>query len=435
MRLRSLRWLALLLFVSGSAWIAAFSYHQIKDDLQRDFDVFYCAGLSVQKGYSPYDNNMDRDFRTWDGNNFTVSGFLFPPLAARCFVPFSYLGYADAKALWTLVTVLSIALALGLVTRLVWPQGGWTGLGAVLGVAFWYFPTLFQVHSGNIDAETFLVITAGFALAYRYRSAWAHAAFGACLAAAVVLKLDTLLVMPGIFLLRWRPALAGFVLGGCLLGAGSLALDGAAANQDYFCNHLGRIFNTENRGSTDQEISPAKLAQVSPGYPEIRIKDGVDYTIGLRPFLASASGTGVLASHSHGHRLLVMALTPLLLWGLAYAACAAGGGLDPALAFYFFGLLITLFCAPFTWTHRMFWVLPLLPWVLRELGGPAAPWPRRRRLLGCLFCLGMVGLPMPVLKNLGFYYCLPTLVLILLLAGLARGTDTKALPRGFSPTR
>ncbi|HTB33707.1 MAG TPA: glycosyltransferase family 87 protein [bacterium] len=418
MRLQSLRWLALLLFVSGALWVAAFSVRQIQGDLQQDFDVFYCAGLSVHEGYSPYDNNMDKDFRTWDGNNYTVSGFLFPPLTARLFVPFSFLSYGDAKAAWTWLTVLCIGLALALVTRLVWPQGGWTGLGAVLGVAFWYFPTLFQLHNENIDAQTFLVLAAGFALAYRHRSAWGHAAFGACLALAVVLKLDTLLMLPGVFLLRWRPAIAGFVLGGCLLGAGSLLVDGAAVNQDYFFNHLGRIFQSENRAGADQEISLEKLDQVSPGYPAIQVKDGVNYTIGMQQWLGSASGTGLLASHSHGHRLLVMVLTPLLLWGLAYLACA-GGGLDPTLAFYLFGLLITLFCAPFTWTQRMFWVLPLLPWLLRGLAAGAGAWSGRPALWAGLLCLAVIGLPVPVVRGLGFYYCLPTLVLILLLARLA----------------
>jgi hypothetical protein len=410
MRLQSLRWLALLLFVSGSLWVTAFSVRQITGGLQRDFDVFYSAGLSVREGYSPYSNNMDKDFRTWDGNNYTVSGFLFPPLAARFFVPLSFLSYGDAKAAWTWLTVLAIGLALALACRQVWPQGGWTGLGAVLGVAFWYFPTLYQIRNENIDAQTFLVLTAGFALAYRYRRAWAHAAFGACLALAVVLKLDTLLMLPGIFLLRWRPALAGFVLGGCLLGAGSLWVDGAAVNQDYFFNHLGRIFHSENRGAQDQEISPAKLAQVSPGYPGIQTKDGVPYTLGPTEWLGSASGTGLLANHSHGHRMLVMVLTPLLLWGLAYGA----DGLDPTLAFYLFGLLITLFCAPFTWALRMFWVLPLLPWALRGLSDGVRA--QRWALWGCLLCVAVIGLPVPAVKGLGFYYCLTTLALIGLLA-------------------
>ena len=425
MRHPGLRWLALLLFVTGTAWISACSWREITRDLQQDFDVFYSAGLSVREGLSPYDNNMDKDLRTWDGNNYTVSGFLFPPLTARLFVPLSTLSYGAAKALWTLCTVLSIALSLALVTRLVWPQGGWAGLAGVLGVAFWYFPTLFQVQNENIDAETFLVLSLGFALAYRHRAAWAHAAFGACLALAVVLKLDTLLMLPGIFLLRWRPAAAGFLLGGCLLAAGSLAVDGAAANQDYFFRHLGRIFHSENQGAADQQLSPQKLAQASPGYPDIQIKDGVSYTIGLQSFLGSASGTGLLASHSHGHRMLVMVLTPLLLWGLVYAAVGAGGGLDPTLAFYLFGLLITLFCAPFTWTQRMFWVLPLLPWLLWRLDRGAGE--DRAWLLGCAVCLALIGLPMPVLKGIGFYYCLPTLVLIAALARLA------ARPRMASP--
>jgi hypothetical protein len=416
-------WLETFIFLSGLIWISAIAWDRVSHDLQRDFDVFYCAGLSVQEGLSPYDNNMDKDPRSWDGNPYSNSGFLFPPLTARLFVPLSYFSYPVAKALWTALTLACLASALIMLTLLLWPKAGLSGQLFVLGVAFWYFPTLYQVQNENIDSQVFFVVSAGFALAYHYRRAWAQAALGACLAFAVLLKLDTLLFMPGVFMLRWRPVLAGFLAGASLLMAGSLALDGAAANQDYLFHRLGRIFRTENLGSPEQKIDAEKIAKISPGYPGVYLKDGNSYSIGLSRFLGSASGTGVLASHSPGHRLLVMLLTPLLLWALAYGFSRGLGSQDRTLAFFFFGLLITLFCAPFTWVQRMFWVLPILPWLLKNLREGQANgmrWP----YLFCALCIGMIGLPIPAAKGMGFYYCLPTLLLILSLLAVFRARET-----------
>lgn len=428
---RKLKILMMLYFLSGLIWISGWTCHLVAHGPQGDFFDFYSTGFSVRDGYSPYDNNMAKDIRTWDYSSFANSGFLLPPLTARLFVPFTYFRYARAKLIWTLLIFSCIVASIAAATYVVWLDIFLFPMFAVLGTAFWFYPTVSQIEAANIDGITFFVITMGFFLACRFKENWAHCALGACLAVATFLKLDTLLFMPGIFLTRWRPTLVGFLLGVAVLFGSSLALDGISVNQDYFMHRLGRIFQSEELGSENQSLSSREIQIYSRAWPDsINTIDGVIYDdSGLMDQNSNGSGTREMASRLHISRLLIMIFTPLLLWALTFffARGTSPDFLDPTLTFYYFGILITLFCAPFTWMIRLFWVIALLPWVLKNMLSLSD---KRLKFYFtiCVICIEMIGIPVPYFYGSGIYYPLFLFLLTAFIWKILTSSGSKRWP-------
>jgi len=356
---------------------------------------------------------MDKDPRSWDGSQFRNSGFLYPPLCAQLFVAFSHLSYLNAKLIWTLAIFLSLILILMMLIPLFWPEGSSERYLLCLGIAFWFFPTLLLLHNGNVDSLNLLLITFGFCLADRWKTSWSYFTFGILIAVACLLKLDCVLLLPGVFGLRWRPLLLGFFLATAALISISLGINGSKLNQDYIFDDSQRIFNSGSFNQASELIPSEKLKQLSPGYPQVYLKEGQSYQVGFKNFLSSASGSRILANYSHGHRILVFLILPLILWGFFYWVMSKRDGLNSLTAFYLFGLLLVPFCGPMTWTQRMVWILPLLPWILGNLVRQKDETTRRNFIL-CLIPFILIGLPMLALKGMGFYYCVSNLWLILL---------------------
>jgi hypothetical protein len=186
-----------------------------------DFWTFWSAGHDVLHGRSPYP--------TLDSLPHAASRlfapFVYPPVSAFAMVPLALLPYAVAKAIYLLLSVAAIAVALRLLG-----VRDWRCFGAVFACA----PAYAAVGLGAVGP--FLLL--GVALAWRYRDR----ALVAGLAVACVISAKLFLWPLWFWLVRTRRYRAAAVAAGAGVGAvlASWAAIGFAGFREY-PSLLGRL--------------------------------------------------------------------------------------------------------------------------------------------------------------------------------------------------
>ena len=198
-----------------------------------DFHAYWLAGRNLLSGAPLYPDST------------TILGlpdeFRYLPVVALIFVPFALVPYDIALPLWTLLQ-LSVAAAVGvsLIRPLPRAWQPWVAVGYVF-----FLGLVLEVTLGNVN-----LLSLGLALAaWRLRDRTVPAGF--LLAAAVGLKfLPLTLLLFYVASGRWRPVLAGALIGVAGLVAGALVLPDRTAEyvrfaprlleQDWVFAHIGR---------------------------------------------------------------------------------------------------------------------------------------------------------------------------------------------------
>ncbi len=380
--------LLLLLVALGSLGFYAIGF--VRESLQMDFAAYYTAGEAINRNLTPYRNHVDAEPPLWDGvARFTHSRFLYPPLAAYLFSPLARLSYPAAKALWTLLGLVSIGASLLGAAWIVGPKHitarGWTLVGIAVAL---FHPFLTHLERGQIDSLTLMILVVSFALMLKGRRPWHGLAAGLLLGPATLLKLHVGLILPFLVVRRrWRVTV-GYAIGLALLVVLSMLVT-PALSIDYVTNHLPRISLYGEAGEADMLLREEALDRLLMGVPEgLTQKGGQVYQREYFPFFANAT--------------LVRYVSPRLAqWGLEVSLSQLSVGIfavmfgvaflwqrfcrfnergrEPAseLLYWLLVLQIILLSAPQTWVMNLVWLLPLFVVLAVEL-------PRVRALVPAL---------------------------------------------------
>jgi Glycosyltransferase family 87 len=335
--------------------------------LQLDLSAYVSAAEAVRFGLDPYRTHPDHRPAIWDGvSRYTHSRFLYPPLVADFFLPFTFVPYALAKWVFTAV---SLGALLGSVL-LAWrsppasspdPLGEhrpWLGLAFLLTA----YPVLTLLERGQIDALTLLLVVAAWAPALR--GSRPGLVSGLLLALATLLKLNAAYLVAFWALRRFWRGLAGFGLGAAALAIASAAIDGPAATRTYFTQELPRVARYGEEGSPAMRLPAETLAHLRGDAPEGSVwRDGRLYRIEGFGFAANASGARVLTRLLGAYRARSWySLVSLLIasWAVGLLAWAGGRGSfkDPRaeLAYLAAALAAVLLAGPLTWTMNVVWL-------------------------------------------------------------------------------
>ena len=201
-----------------------------RDTYGSDFRAYYVAAQAAHAGLDPYLNQVNVSEQYADRDWLEVnSRFIYPPSSLLLFAPFTRLPYRVAKVVWgTGMALLMAALLLALCRRAPpnrYPQADWIALGLFLSL-----PTASNIDNGQVDILV-LALTLAVVLV---RRPWLA---GACLGAAIAIKLSPALVL--LWLLarrRWVTAAWAVLTGIALLAVGA-AVYGREAE---FLQHLRR---------------------------------------------------------------------------------------------------------------------------------------------------------------------------------------------------
>ena len=300
--------------------------------LQLDLSAYVSAAEAVRSGLDPYRTHPDHHPPIWDGvSTYTHSRFLYPPLVADLFLPFTLVPYAVAK--WVF-TILSLSALLGAVL-LAWrstpapsvePHGEhdrhWPGLAVLLTA----YPVLTLVERGQIDGLTLLLVVAAWAPALR--GSRPGLGSGVLLAFATLFKLNAAYLVAFWALRRWWRGLFGFGLGAAALAAATAAIDGPAATSAYVTRELPRVARYGEEGSPAMRLPPETFARLRGDAPEGWVRrDGRLYRIEGFGFVANASGARVLTRLLGAYRARAWySLASLLIvaWAVGLLAWAVG---------------------------------------------------------------------------------------------------------------
>ncbi len=196
--------LALLLYGGYyGIWLPENFSHPTPYLVERDFVVYYVAGLAVRSGEELYLQRQESERPVW----WKPFGYFYPPAFATAIAPLTHLRFRNALLVWRLL--LEAALALGIaclvfLTRRRWDTFSflsWHALALALPLSWW------SLWLGQMDALLLLLLAGAILAAARGR----HVVAGSLLGAAAVCKLHPLLLL-GYFVLRRR---WGAVAAGC----------------------------------------------------------------------------------------------------------------------------------------------------------------------------------------------------------------------------
>jgi hypothetical protein len=290
-----------------------------------DFGIFRTAALSVLHGHSPYVAPTAAAVSHFDK-------FVYPPVAALAFAPFTALPSGPAKVLMFAASLAAIFGALRLLQVEDW---------RCYGVAVFSAPAINTLALGAITS--FLLL--GAALVWRYRDNAAVAAVATALTAVIKLFLWPL----GVWLLvtrRWRAAILCASIGALLLLGGWAVIDFAGLGSYPTLVHL-----------LEQVEGPVSYSAVA---------------------LLGLSGTAATAA------TVVLSLASVV--GIAFAARGADGD-RRALAV---AVVASLVATPLVWLHYLLllfvpialyrprlsgiWFLPLLLWLTPTTHSHGTTW-------------------------------------------------------------
>jgi hypothetical protein len=341
------------------------------DTLQVDFSAYYTAGESLNAGLSPYKNNVVHDPPIWDGiDRYKYSRFLYPPLAASFFQLFALIPFLQAKLLWELISLVSIAAAIFMTTRF-FPLP--TRIHALLVGIFisLYWPLLIHLERGQVDALTLLLLVAAFLLIVRQekRREWVA---GVLLSIACLFKLYGLFILPFIILRRRWKVLQGFVLGVvAMLLLTFVVPSGWVHLIDYAYNHLPRIANYGDIAESNTLIDKGRIKAVLADTPAAfdTVKDGRGYLLGSLDFNPNATAIEPLQRWLISKSLpLSVSVLSIIVFVVMFFSLylwerfLVGFPLQARDEFLYWQIpmIVILLAAPLTWAMNTVWLLPLI---------------------------------------------------------------------------
>ena len=337
------------------------------DVLQLDLSAYVSAAEAVRFGLDPYRTHPDHLPPVWDGTSvYTHSRFLYPPLVADLFLPFTLLPYALAKWIFSALSLGALVGAVLLAWRNTRPAAAGRErerLWLLLAFLFSAYPVLTLLERGQVDALTLLLLVVAWSPAMR-RSRPGLAS-GLLLALATLLKLNAAYFVAFWALRRWWRGVLGFGLGAAALVLLSAAIDGPSALRAYLTRELPRIARYGEEGSPAMRLPPETYARLRGDAPEgFVMRDGRLYRVEGFGFVANASGARVLAKLLGAHHPRAwFSLGSLLIVACALGVLAWALGRRPLmdataeLAFLAAGLAAVLLAGPLTWTMNVVWLV------------------------------------------------------------------------------
>lgn len=116
-----------------------------------DVEVFQDAGWALRRGQAIYGD----DFPSRSGY-----AFIYPPFAAVLFAGLTLFGPVTLQVIWTVATIVAVALILHMVLRRLQVPQPWTWTALLLGVAVWLNPIYANFQFGQINVFLALLIVA-----------------------------------------------------------------------------------------------------------------------------------------------------------------------------------------------------------------------------------------------------------------------------------
>jgi len=228
---------AVFLYLAGMVAIHAAVAWNVRESVRKgysDFSIYYCAGTIVRQGLGRqlYDNTtqfkVQQEFSPGVAIRHGALPYTHPPFEAMLFVPFTYIPYPSAFALWdlaNLVMLISLPFLLRPHLRQLenyrWPLWVFASLG--------FFPIFFALLQGQDAIVLLFLYTLAFVCLKKNRDACA----GAWLALGLF---KPHLVLPFVFLLLMqgrKKALYGFLPTAALLALVSIAIVGREGMVQY----------------------------------------------------------------------------------------------------------------------------------------------------------------------------------------------------------
>lgn len=191
-----------------------FSTRHLTSTVAPDFRVYYQSAHSLITAVG-----------TENKRSLSTSSY-YPPLASLIFIPFAYLPYFAAQALFVYLSVISIVLSVLLSLRLANVKAAFMNKFFIIALTFLAFPVKFTLGMGQVNAVSYFLLLLGF---YFYRQKKSVLS-GVLIALAVTAKPALMFLLLFFFiykayriLLVTGAALAGLFLFTLLLGSNNTA--------------------------------------------------------------------------------------------------------------------------------------------------------------------------------------------------------------------
>ena len=384
------RHLLALLGAAAALYLLVQTRSFCSDVLQLDLSAYVSAAEAVRFGLDPYRTHPDHLPPVWDGTSvYTHSRFLYPPLVADLFLPFTLLPYALAKWIFSALSLGALVGAVLLAWRNTRPAAAGRErerLWLLLAFLFSAYPVLTLLERGQVDALTLLLLVVAWSPAMR-RSRPGLAS-GLLLALATLLKLNAAYFVAFWALRRWWRGVLGFGLGAAALVLLSAAIDGPSALRAYLTRELPRIARYGEEGSPAMRLPPETYARLRGDAPEgFVMRDGRLYRV---------EGFGFVA----GSLSIVACALGLVAWALGRRPLMDA---TAELAYLAASLAAVLLAGPLTWTMNVVWLV--VGGVLLARTWPPARSAEKWALLALGFGLLLAWLPDQY--ALGFLFASP----------------------------
>ncbi|BAU13778.1 hypothetical protein LEP3755_43200 [Leptolyngbya sp. NIES-3755] len=147
---------------------SAFIVYLVLESYQIDFRPYYIAGKSVLYGLDPYINHVTQYaelFTPVNANRSATSGFIYLPITALLFVPFSLFSYTTAKIIYSSLILILLWLMLFEIVR----HSDFKIKGETLLFSMVSFPVLAAFERGQIDILVAYLTILAFLLYQRNR--------------------------------------------------------------------------------------------------------------------------------------------------------------------------------------------------------------------------------------------------------------------------
>jgi hypothetical protein len=313
------------------------------------------------------------------------------------------LPYHAAKYLWMAVNLLAVFASMLLSARVSGVK--LRSIGGLLSVTLLltFHPLLTLLERGQIDGISLGLISMGVFLVSARRH---QGVAGVLVAAATILKLHTVLLLPFLLLRRkWR-VLAGYTAGVLTMLVLSLTICGPSVLAHYAKFDFPRISTFGESGTSGMLADSSVISSLRPG-PGLTVKGGRTYAAERFSFVANAtlvrtpvghlaqeflSRLNLPSSRSSASLLIFLGFFGLLAFlqrrGL-FAALAQPTG---DFLYWQLVLVVVLLSAPLTWVMNTVWLVPLLPFAVK---GTVTPLPSGRHASLVMLTLGLVAAALP----------------------------------------
>ena len=348
--------------------LVAFSVQIANESLQMDFSAYYTAAEALRKDLSPYENHIDEKPPIWDGISvFKHSRFLYPPMVASLFLPFTNLSYKISKYIWISLSLFSLFVSLFLTTKIYHLNIILALISGIFSAIF--YPLLTLLERGQIDCITLLLMTISFFLMLDSHKKQHKLFSGFLLAFATLLKLHCIFVVPFLFLRKKWLVIFGFFSGSILLLIVSVAFNGSS-DFIYVTKELPRISLHGEGGTPAMLLSKGTMKKFYKDLPDgWTVKDGNLFQKEYFSFRTNASLVSIMKYIIHlyfGYNISQSSLSIfififlfLFLWAIKYYSIGSLFLDKHEFIFWQIVLLIILLSGPLTWVMNEVWILPL----------------------------------------------------------------------------